>query len=105
MRRQVVKLLRQGRQFKTPYFNLYYKSTPFYKVGFVASRRAGKAFQRNCLKRIIRQFCSNSFNCGDFVFVLKKCVSYENREEVLFYLEKFKKKSNAETHPSSDKDL
>jgi len=58
----------------TPWFVLFYKQSPGYHIGFVASKKVGKAVQRNRAKRLLRAlFVSQASNLdsGSYILVAK----------------------------------
>jgi ribonuclease P protein component len=58
----------------TPYFVLFYKKGPEYKVGFVASKKIGNAVHRNRAKRLLRAHFIENIDLlasGSYVLVAK----------------------------------
>lgn len=65
----------------TPYFVLFFKKSPEYKVGFVASKKVGNAVHRNRAKRLLRaHFIENIdlLSQGSYVLVAKPALIKEN---------------------------
>lgn len=50
-----------------------------YRIGFLAGRKSGNASQRNYTKRVIRDFWRRKFSKGDFLFVLYKVITRDER--------------------------
>lgn len=65
----------------TPYFVLFFKKSPEYKVGFVASKKIGNAVHRNRAKRLLRAHFIENINLlsqGSYVLVAKPALIKEN---------------------------
>ncbi|NLG12076.1 MAG: ribonuclease P protein component [Elusimicrobia bacterium] len=71
------------RQYKSSFFKLYMLPLQRYKIGFIASSKAGHVFRRNYTKRIIKNFWHKEFKEGDFLFVLYKSISPRDRSVLL----------------------
>jgi ribonuclease P protein component len=56
-RREYLAVQRRGRRYYTPYFVLLWThgSTPWTRLGITASRKVGRAAQRNRAKRLVRE--------------------------------------------------
>ncbi|WP_084275951.1 ribonuclease P protein component [Nitratiruptor tergarcus] len=66
---------KKGVAFHTPFFVLFYLHNKNRKVGFVASKKVGKAVKRNRAKRVLKAlFIKNfeQFPTGEYVFVAKQ---------------------------------
>ncbi|BCD60405.1 MULTISPECIES: ribonuclease P protein component [unclassified Nitratiruptor] len=67
-------MYKRGIAFHSPYFVLFYIPDKDMRIGFVASKKVGKAVQRNRAKRILKalfiQFFDH-FPTGRYVFVAK----------------------------------
>ncbi|BCD68188.1 ribonuclease P protein component [Nitratiruptor sp. YY09-18] len=72
--REFQRVYKNGKALHTPFFVLFYLKNADTKVGFVASKKVGKAVKRNRAKRLLRALLTN-FNkplpSGSYIFVAK----------------------------------
>ena len=73
MRKRIKEILEEGKKFETDFFNLYYKKSDTYRIGFIGGKKAGKPVKRNRIKRIMREIMRKNFKDGDFIITLKNC--------------------------------
>ncbi|BAF69991.1 ribonuclease P protein component [Nitratiruptor sp. SB155-2] len=65
---------KRGIAFHSPYFVLFYIPDKDMRIGFVASKKVGKAVQRNRAKRVLKALFIQYFDqlpIGRYVFVAK----------------------------------
>ena len=79
MRKRIREILKEGKKFETDFFNLYYKNSEIYRIGFIGGEKAGKPVKRNRIKRIMREIMRENFKDGDFIITLKNCNVDEGR--------------------------
>jgi len=82
MRKSISEIIKAGKSIKGKLFNVYYRESAYYKIGFIASSRIGKPVKRNYVKRVIRELWRKNFKKGDFIFVLKPSSLNSKREEI-----------------------
>ena len=82
MRKSISEIIKEGKRVKGDLFNIYYRESVNYKIGFIASSKIGKSVKRNYVKRIIRELWKKNFKKGDFIFVLKPPSLNCKREEI-----------------------
>lgn len=90
MRKRIKEILKEGKKFKTDYFNLYYKKSKICRIGFLGGKKSGKPVKRSRIKRIMRETIRKYFKNGDFIIVLKNCNVEERKilEKLYELLEK-----------------
>ncbi len=86
---------RSSKTWHTPYFVLFYKKNPEYKVGFVASKKIGNAVHRNRAKRLLRAHFIENIDLlseGSYILVAKPALlSKSFLETKKLYLHALKK--------------
>ncbi len=73
-KREFDRVYKKGKSFHTPYFVIFFIQSSEKKVGFVASKKVGKAVQRNRAKRLLRALFTpyaTKLRNGEYVFVAK----------------------------------
>ncbi|HDD64714.1 MAG TPA: ribonuclease P protein component [Firmicutes bacterium] len=82
MKARIRELMEKGKCLNFPYFTLYFRESPYFKIGFIASKKVIKPVKRNYIKRIIREFVRKNFKKGDFLFVFKREIKEAGREKI-----------------------
>ena len=88
MKSRIRNLMKEGKRFSLPYFTLYFRSSPSFKMGFIVSKKIARPTKRNYVKRLIRHFWREKFKEGDFLFVFKKEITEAGKDRILESLNK-----------------
>ncbi|MCM8820436.1 MAG: ribonuclease P protein component [Candidatus Omnitrophica bacterium] len=96
IRKRILLLKNEGRQYKTDLFKIYFLPSDEYKIGFLAGSKIGKASQRNYTKRVIREFWRREFKKGNFLFVLYQAITRNERIRLIEELKNIKEKVKCE---------
>jgi len=89
MRKRIYKIIKEGKKVHGVFFDLYFKGSDDYKIGFIFSGKIGKSTKRNYVKRVIREYWRKNLKGGDFLFVLRhEVVNNKSKEEIKKELQK-----------------
>lgn len=71
IKKKIREIIKNGYKIDTPLFRVAIRNRKDLKIGFIVSKKIGKSFDRNRIKRIIRDIVRKNFKKGDFIFILK----------------------------------
>lgn len=89
---QFEKVLKEGKKIHTPLATIFYRPSARSRLGIIVGRRAvAKASDRNCIKRVIREWFrknGSTLPCLDYIVMVKAKAVAMKKQEMNQMLEK-----------------